>query len=42
VGDDLFITLPFADNQTPVETPARVVWTSLAESGRFYGVCYLK
>ena len=42
VGDELFITLPFADNQTPVETPARVVWTSLAESGRFYGVCYVK
>ncbi|TAM81051.1 MAG: PilZ domain-containing protein [Acidobacteria bacterium] len=42
VGDELFITLPFAYNQAPVETPARVVWTQLTESGRQYGVCYLK
>ena len=42
VDDELFITLPFADNQTPVETPARVVWTRVEESGRHYGVCYLK
>ena len=42
VGDELYITLPFADNQTPVETPARVVWTRQAEDGRFYGACYLK
>ena len=42
VDDELFITLPFADNQTPVETPARVVWTRMAESGRLYGVCYIK
>jgi len=42
VGDELFITLPFADNQTPVETPARVVWTRVEEAGRFYGVCYVK
>lgn len=44
VADELFITLPFADNQTPVETPARVVWSAVAESGagRFYGVCYIK
>jgi PilZ domain len=42
VGDEVFITLPFADNQAPVETPARIVWTSMASSGRFYGVCYVK
>lgn len=42
VNDELFITLPFADNQAPVETPARVVWTRVAEAGRFYGVCYIK
>ncbi|MGH7969827.1 MAG: PilZ domain-containing protein, partial [Limisphaerales bacterium] len=42
VGDELFITLPFADNQTPVETPARVVWTRVEASGRIYGVCYIK
>lgn len=42
VGDEVFITLPFADNQAPVETSARIVWTSMAASGRFYGVCYVK
>lgn len=42
VGDELFITLPFADNQAPVETVSRVVWTKVADSGRLYGVCYLK
>jgi len=42
VDDELYITLPFADNQTPVETPARVVWTRVVESGRVYGVCYVK
>ena len=42
VDDELFITLPFADNQAPVETPARVVWTRVLESGRSYGVSYVK
>ena len=42
VGDEIYVTLPFADNQTPVETPAIVVWTRLAEDGRDYGACYLK
>ena len=42
VGDEIYVTLPFADNQTPVETPAIVVWTRLAEDGRYYGACYLK
>jgi hypothetical protein len=42
VNDELFITLPFADNQAPVETPAKVVWTRLADAGRYYGVCYIK
>lgn len=42
VSDELFITLPFADNQAPVETPARVVWTRVADEGRYYGVCYIK
>ncbi|HEX5410572.1 MAG TPA: PilZ domain-containing protein [Terriglobia bacterium] len=42
VGDELFITLPFADNQAPVETPAKVVWTRVAKSGRYYGVCYVR
>lgn len=42
VDDELLLTLPFADNQAPVETPSRVVWTRVVESGRLYGVCYVK
>jgi PilZ domain len=41
-GDEVYITLPFADNQTPVETKGRIVWSSLASSGRYCGVVYVK
>ncbi|MBI1984420.1 MAG: PilZ domain-containing protein [Acidobacteria bacterium] len=40
VGEDVYITLPFAENQAPVETPAKVVWSSESTAGRYYGVCY--
>ena len=42
IGDEIFITLPFADNQAPVETMARIVWTAMVAAGRFYGSCYVK
>jgi PilZ domain len=42
VGDEVFITLPFADNQAPVETPGKIVWTAQGSVGRFYGVQYTK
>jgi PilZ domain len=42
VGDDVFVTLPFADLQTPVETPARIVWLADGQVGRFYGAAYSK
>ena len=42
IGDEIFITLPFADNQAPVETMARIVWTTMVAAGRFYGSCYVK
>jgi hypothetical protein len=42
VGEQVYVTLPFADNQTPVETKGRIVWTSEGTVGRFYGVCYEK
>lgn len=42
VGDDVFVTLPFADLQTPVETPARIVWLADGKVGRFYGASYAK
>ena len=40
-GDEVYITLPYAQNQAPVETKGRVVWTAEGTSGRFYGVEYL-
>jgi PilZ domain len=42
VGDDIFVTLPFADLQTPVEAPARIVWLADGKVGRFYGAAYSK
>jgi hypothetical protein len=42
VGDEVFITLPFADNQAPVETKARIIWSAVGTAGRFYGVCYIR
>jgi hypothetical protein len=42
VGDTVYVTLPFADNQTPIETPGRIVWSAESSVGRFYGVCYQK
>ncbi|MFB3923945.1 MAG: PilZ domain-containing protein [Terriglobia bacterium] len=42
MGDMVYITLPFADNQTPIETPAKVVWNGDSSAGRIYGVCYQK
>lgn len=42
VGDEVFVTLPFADNQAPVETRGKIVWTLMATAGRYYGVAYVK
>ena len=42
VGDDILVTLPFADLQTPVETPVRIVWLADGQVGRFYGAAYTK
>jgi len=41
VGDDVFITLPYANNQAPVETKARIAWSAEGTAGRFYGVKYV-
>ena len=40
IGDDVYITLPFADNQAPVETKCRIIWSAESAAGRFYGVQY--
>jgi PilZ domain len=42
VRDEVYITLPFADQQVPVETKSRIVWTAEGPGGRFYGVSYIK
>ena len=42
VGDIVYITLPFADNQAPIETAGKIVWSAESSVGRFYGVCYQK
>jgi len=41
-SEEVYITLPFADNQAPVETKCKIVWSSLSSSGRHYGVAYVK
>ena len=41
-GDEIYITLPYAQGQPPVETKSKVVWTAEGTSGRFYGVEYLR
>ena len=40
IGDVVYITLPFADNQTPIETPGKIVWVADSTVGHFYGVAY--
>jgi hypothetical protein len=42
VRDELYITLPFADQQTPVETKSVVAWVDPTANGRFYGIKYVK
>jgi hypothetical protein len=41
-GDETYIILPYAKNQSPMETKGRIVWMAEATSGRFYGVEYLR
>jgi hypothetical protein len=41
-GDEIYINLPYAQNQAPVETRGKVVWMADSASGRFYGVEYLR
>ncbi len=41
-GDEIYITLPYAQGQAPVETKSRIVWTGEGPSGWFYGVEYTR
>jgi hypothetical protein len=40
--DEIYITLPYAKSQTPVETKGRIVWAAQGNSGRYYGVEYIR
>jgi hypothetical protein len=40
-GDEIYITLPYAQHQAPVETKGRIVWAAEGTSNRFYGVEYV-
>lgn len=42
VNDEVAVTLPYALNQVPVLTKAKIVWSRLSTDGRYYGVMYLK
>jgi hypothetical protein len=42
ISDEVYITLPFAKNQSPMETQGRIIWSAEGRSGRFYGVEYVR
>jgi Tfp pilus assembly protein PilZ len=41
-GDEIYITLPYAQGQAPVETKSKVVWMAEGAADRFYGVEYFR
>jgi hypothetical protein len=41
-SDEIYITLPHAQNQPPTETRGKVVWVAEGTLGRFYGVEYVR
>lgn len=42
VGEEIYVTLPFASNQVPVETKGKIVWSAEGSGKRLYGVNYTK
>lgn len=40
--DEVYLTLPYAANQAPVETKGKIIWTAEGVATRFYGVEYLR
>jgi hypothetical protein len=42
VGDEVYVTLPYAQGQTPVETKGKIIWMAQGTAGRFYGIEYLR
>jgi hypothetical protein len=41
-SDEVYITLPYAANQVPVETRGRIIWSAEGDLSRFYGVEYIR
>ena len=41
VGEDVYITLPFASHQVPVETKGKIVWSAESSGKRLYGIRYV-
>ena len=42
VGEEVYVTLPCPENQTPTETKGRIMWSRQGPVGRLYGVMYIK
>jgi len=41
-GDEVYVTLPYAKNQAPMETQGKIIWMAEGKSSRFYGVEYVR
>ena len=42
VGEEVHVTLPCPEDQTPTETKGRIMWKHQGPVGRLYGVMYIK
>ena len=42
VGDEIYVTLPYAENRAPSETKGRIMWSHQVAVGMLYGVMYVK
>jgi len=42
LGDEIYITLPYAKSKAPVEIKGKVVWMAEGSSGRLYGAEYVR
>jgi len=42
LADEIYITLPYSLNQAPVETKGKIIWAAEGNTGRFYGVEYIR
>ena len=42
IGEEIHITLPFAEGQLPSEKKGKIVWRREGSNGRLYGIKYVK